>query len=127
MGNFKKIDASLDSEHIQIPANAGDPEESRFLSSLTSESLHLVTASSAWETVLCHSDGVQENPNVLTGDSARATWEVGELAGGRLCGWQGWVPGIGWLYSSTEGREWFLLQGRVCAGVGGTCMPVWSQ
>lgn len=64
---------------------------------------------------------------MLTGDSARATWEVGELAGGRLCGWQGWVPGIGWLYSSTEGREWFLLQGRVCAGVGGTCMPVWSQ
>lgn len=80
--------------HQQIQ---GTQRKAQFLSSLTSESLHLVTASSAWETVLCHSDRVQENPNMLTGDSARATWEVGGLAGGRLCGWQGWVPGIGWL------------------------------
>ena len=66
----------------------GTQRKAQFLSSLTSESLRLVTASSAWETVLCH---------MLTGDSAGATWEVGGLAGGRLCGWQGWVPEIGWL------------------------------
>ena len=64
---------------------------------------------------------------MLVGDSAGATWEVGGLAGGRLCGWQGWVPGTSWLYSSTRGRERFLLQRRVCAGVGGTCMHVWPQ